>query len=102
MGSSACGTCKIGAENDEDAVLDSNFRARKMRSLWNVDASIFSKIPSFFSSVQSSWRPRGPAMKSSVMPSEMAEQINDISERRHDRPKHDARAMSVQLPTRLQ
>jgi choline dehydrogenase-like flavoprotein len=47
-GHHACGTCKIGAENDEDAVLDSNFRVRKMRGLRVVDASIFPKIPGFF------------------------------------------------------
>ena len=47
-GHHACGTCKIGADDDEDAVLDSEFRVRKTRGLRVVDASIFPKIPGFF------------------------------------------------------
>lgn len=41
-------TCKIGADNDPMAVLDSNFRVRGVRNLRVVDASVFPKIPGFF------------------------------------------------------
>jgi choline dehydrogenase len=47
-GHHACGTCKIGADKDEEAVLDSRFRVRKVEGLRVVDASIFPKIPGFF------------------------------------------------------
>ncbi len=47
-GHHACGTCKIGADNDEDAVLDSQFRVRGTKGLRVVDASVFPKIPGFF------------------------------------------------------
>jgi choline dehydrogenase len=47
-GHHACGTCKIGADNDEEAVLDSRFRVRQTKGLRVVDASIFPKIPGFF------------------------------------------------------
>jgi choline dehydrogenase-like flavoprotein len=41
-------SCKIGADDDPDAVLDSNFRVRGVQGLRVVDASIFPKIPGFF------------------------------------------------------
>ncbi len=41
-------TCKIGADNDPMAVLDSRFRVRKTQSLRVVDASVFPKIPGYF------------------------------------------------------
>lgn len=41
-------TCKIGADNDAMAVLDSKFRVRGARNLRVVDASVFPKIPGFF------------------------------------------------------
>jgi choline dehydrogenase len=47
-GHHACGTCKIGADDDEEAVLDSHFRVRHTEGLRVVDASIFPKIPGFF------------------------------------------------------
>jgi choline dehydrogenase len=47
-GHHACGTCKIGADSDIDAVLDSAFRVRGVNALRVVDASIFPKIPGFF------------------------------------------------------
>jgi choline dehydrogenase len=47
-GHHACGTCKIGANQDPDAVLDSRFQVRKTKCLRVVDASIFPKIPGFF------------------------------------------------------
>ncbi len=45
-GHHACGTCKIGTE--EDAVLDSRFRVRGVTGLRVVDASVFRRIPGFF------------------------------------------------------
>src|SRR5262249_28257225 len=47
-GHHACGTCKIGADLDVDAVLDCRFRVRGTQRLRVVDASIFPKIPGFF------------------------------------------------------
>ena len=47
-GHHACGTCKIGKDDDPDAVLDSRFRVRNTKALRVVDASIFPKIPGFF------------------------------------------------------
>lgn len=47
-GHHACGTCKIGSDDDPDAVLDSRFRVRGTKGLRVVDASIFPKIPGFF------------------------------------------------------
>jgi choline dehydrogenase len=41
-------TCKIGADNDPGAVLDSKFRVRGVRNLRVVDASVFPRIPGFF------------------------------------------------------
>jgi choline dehydrogenase len=41
-------TCKIGGDNDENAVLDSRFRVRGVRGLRVVDASVFPRIPGFF------------------------------------------------------
>jgi choline dehydrogenase len=41
-------TCKIGADDDPDAVLDSEFRVRGVKGLRVVDASVFPKIPGFF------------------------------------------------------
>jgi len=47
-GHHACGTCKIGADDDGWAVLDSRFRVRGTKGLRVVDASVFPKIPGFF------------------------------------------------------
>jgi len=47
-GHHACGTCKIGADDDPMAVLDGRFRVRKTRRLRVVDASIFPHIPGLF------------------------------------------------------
>jgi choline dehydrogenase len=41
-------TCKIGSNDDQDAVLDSRFRVRGVKGLRVVDASVFPKIPGFF------------------------------------------------------
>ncbi|HWD28557.1 MAG TPA: GMC family oxidoreductase [Rhizomicrobium sp.] len=41
-------TCKIGAEDDPMAVLDSNFKVRKTKNLRVVDASVFPHIPGTF------------------------------------------------------
>lgn len=41
-------TCKIGADDDPQAVLDSRFRVRGTRGLRVVDASVFPRIPGFF------------------------------------------------------
>ena len=41
-------TCKIGADDDPMAVLDSRFRVRKTKGLRVVDASVFPKIPGYF------------------------------------------------------
>jgi len=41
-------TCKIGADDDPDAVLDSAFRVRGIKGLRVVDASVFPRIPGFF------------------------------------------------------
>lgn len=38
-------TCPIGADNDENAVLDTNFKVRGIEGLRVVDASSFPKIP---------------------------------------------------------
>lgn len=47
-GHHACGTCRMGPEGDENAVLDSRFRVRGVAGLRVVDASIFPKIPGYF------------------------------------------------------
>lgn len=47
-GHHACGTCAIGASDDELAVLDSRCRVRGVAGLRIVDASIFPWIPGFF------------------------------------------------------
>ncbi len=41
-------TCKIGADSDREAVLDSSFRVRGVKDLRVVDASVFPRIPGFF------------------------------------------------------
>ncbi len=41
-------TCKIGADGDPMAVLDSNFRVRGTKGLRVVDASVFPRIPGLF------------------------------------------------------
>lgn len=41
-------TCKIGADDDKTAVLDSKFLVRGTANLRVVDASVFPKIPGFF------------------------------------------------------
>src|SRR5262245_4643836 len=38
-------TCKIGGDNDRDAVLDASFRVRGVKGLRVVDASVFPRIP---------------------------------------------------------
>ncbi len=47
-GHHACGTCKIGSEKDEMAVLDGKFRVRGTKNLRVVDASVFPRIPGYF------------------------------------------------------
>ena len=47
-GHHACGTCKIGADDDGNAVLDTRFKVRDTQGLRVVDASIFPKIPGLF------------------------------------------------------
>ena len=41
-------TCPIGAEDDEMAVLDGDFRVRGVEGLRVVDASVFARIPGLF------------------------------------------------------
>jgi choline dehydrogenase len=41
-------TCKIGADSDPMAVLDSNFKVRQTKNLRVVDASVFPHIPGTF------------------------------------------------------
>lgn len=50
-GHHACCTAKIGAEGDSTAVLDSKLRVRGVRGLRVADASIFPKIPGFYTAV---------------------------------------------------
>lgn len=47
-GHHACGTCKMGREDDPDAVVDDKFRVIGVKGLRIVDASIFPKIPGYF------------------------------------------------------
>ena len=47
-GHHACGTCRMGRSGDAGAVLDSQFRVRKVDGLRVVDASIFPRIPGYF------------------------------------------------------
>jgi choline dehydrogenase len=47
-GHHACGTCRLGAGDDELAVVDSRFRVRGVSGLRVVDASVFPRIPGFF------------------------------------------------------
>jgi choline dehydrogenase-like flavoprotein len=47
-GHHACGTCRMGPSNDDNAVLDNRFRVRGVDGLRVVDASIFPKIPGYF------------------------------------------------------
>lgn len=47
-GHHACGTAKIGADDDPAAVLTSSFEVRGTHGLRVVDASIFPDIPGFF------------------------------------------------------
>lgn len=47
-GHHACCTAAIGADNDDMAVLDSNFRVRGVGNLRVVDASAFSQIPGYY------------------------------------------------------
>jgi choline dehydrogenase len=48
-GHHACGTCRIGPDNDtEHSVLDSNFKVKGLEGLRVVDASVFPSIPGFF------------------------------------------------------
>jgi choline dehydrogenase len=41
-------TCKIGADDDEMAVLDKDFQVRGAKNLRVVDASVFPGIPGLF------------------------------------------------------
>ncbi|KXT10920.1 hypothetical protein AC579_3478 [Pseudocercospora musae] len=50
-GHHACCTAKIGADHDENAVLDKNFKVRGTRGLRVVDASVFPQIPGYFIAV---------------------------------------------------
>jgi choline dehydrogenase len=47
-GHHACGTCRIGADEDSNAVLDSRFRVRGVQGLRVADASVFPRIPGMF------------------------------------------------------
>lgn len=47
-GHHACGTCKVGRDDDEYGVLDGRFRVRGTKGLRVVDASAFPRIPGFF------------------------------------------------------
>lgn len=47
-GHHACGTARIGADDDELAVLDGQFRVRGTQGLRVVDASVFPRIPGTF------------------------------------------------------
>ncbi|MEU6574292.1 GMC oxidoreductase [Streptomyces sp. NPDC046805] len=47
-GHHACGTAKIGADDDPSAVLDGDFRVRGVKGLRVVDASVFPDIPGLF------------------------------------------------------
>lgn len=47
-GHHACGTCRIGGDHDDLAVLDSRFRVRGVQGLCVVDACVFPRIPGFF------------------------------------------------------
>jgi choline dehydrogenase len=47
-GHHACGTCKIGTDDDPTSVLDSDFRVRGTDGLRVVDASVFPRIPGYF------------------------------------------------------
>jgi choline dehydrogenase len=47
-GHHACGTCKMGKDDDSQAVLDTDFRVRGVKNLRVVDASVFPDIPGFF------------------------------------------------------
>ena len=50
-GHHACCTAPIGADDDPDAVLDSNFKVRGTDGLRVVDASVFPKIPGWYIAV---------------------------------------------------
>ncbi|MFE0220485.1 GMC oxidoreductase [Streptomyces albidoflavus] len=47
-GHHACGTARIGADDDPEAVLDGDFRVRRVPGLRVVDASVFPDIPGLF------------------------------------------------------
>ena len=47
-GHHACGTCRIGSDADDDAVLDSRFHVRGVQGLRVVDACVFPRIPGIF------------------------------------------------------
>ena len=41
-------SCPIGADDDPNAVLNSNFKVRGVEGLRVVDASVFPQIPGFY------------------------------------------------------
>lgn len=47
-GHHACCTAPIGSDDDDNAVLDSDFRVRGVEGLRVVDASVFPKIPGYY------------------------------------------------------
>ena len=47
-GHHACGTCRIGGDGDDYAVLNARFQVRGVKGLRVVDASVFPRIPGFF------------------------------------------------------
>lgn len=47
-GHHACGTCKMGREDDPHAVVNSKFQVIGTKSLRVVDASVFPRIPGYF------------------------------------------------------
>lgn len=50
-GHHASSTCAIGTDDDEYAVLDTNFKVRGVNSLRVVDASVYPRIPGTFTAV---------------------------------------------------
>ena len=40
------GSCRMGREDDPDAVVDAGGRVRRVEGLWVVDASVMARVPS--------------------------------------------------------